>query len=245
MDERFLKLNETVSLSEKSKEKMRRALLTPSKQKQYLFPKALSLIVTVFTAIIIFSFIVNHKAEDLTETVILDANTPELLPNIEVSHNMCTIEWLSDAMDRGNHDLQTDFHGKLVISQETEPLDRGEIIYYQAGEEEQIGRVVGLPGEKVEIRDGQVYVNEKELQTFYGGATSLGLTRDEYFARAPKDNVNDTEMEKYFATSMEAVHVEKNTVFVLVDMWWRGIDSRELGLISDKQIKGKVLGYEK
>ena len=44
---------------------------------------------------------------------------------------------------------------------------------------------------------------------------------------------------------MEPIKVEENTVFVLVDMWWRGTDSKDFGLLPVKNIQGKVLGYKK
>ena len=84
----------------------------------------------------------------------------------------------------------------------------------------------------------------KKRIIFYGGTTSLGLTKDEYFERVDAENVETEEMEAYFNTSMEPVSVGKKTVFVLVDMWWRGRDSREYGPIPFEQLQGKVLGYE-
>jgi signal peptidase I len=33
-------------------------------------------------------------------------------------------------------------------------------------------------------------------------------------------------------------------VFILVDQWWRGTDSRDFGPLSIKKIEGIVIGYE-
>lgn len=47
----------------------------------------------------------------------------------------------------------------------------------------------------------------------------------------------------YFEMDMEPIEVEENTVFVLVDQWWRGVDSKDFGLLPLDRIEGKVLGY--
>lgn len=44
---------------------------------------------------------------------------------------------------------------------------------------------------------------------------------------------------------MKPVQVTENTVFVLVYNWWRGIDSKDYGVLPIDKVKGKVLGYKK
>ncbi len=51
-------------------------------------------------------------------------------------------------------------------------------------------------------------------------------------------------MLSHFNTTIEPVYINTDTVFILVDNWWRGKDSRDYGSISIKQLNGKVLGYE-
>lgn len=106
-----------------------------------------------------------------------------------------------------------------------------------------MGHLIGLSGETVEIQEGQVYVDGKKLTTFYAVATSLGLTKDEYFERVDAENIETEDMEAYFNTSMEPVSVGEKTVFFLVDMWWRGRNSREYAPIPFEQLQGNVLGY--
>jgi len=124
-------------------------------------------------------------------------------------------------MDRGNHDLNTDVHGKLVMLKDFDQIDRGDIIYYKTIEQNQISRVIGLKDETIEIIDGQVYIDNKPLNTFYGVATSFGLTKDNYFKKMDKENYNKERMKDFFNTSMKPVLAEEGTVFVLVDTWWR------------------------
>lgn len=67
---------------------------------------------------------------------------------------------------------------------------RGEVIIFkspQDGRSYFIKRIIGLPGEKVEIKDGRAYINNKELAEGYisnfssDDQTALTLTVDEYF----------------------------------------------------------------
>lgn len=250
-DEDFKRLSNAFSLNEESRGKMRQAIFNaPRKRKGSPAPKIIGSILAVFVLTLTY-FLVSDSSAIFTNTntgetteEIMDAQTPETLSSVPGADNTFTMEWLFDSMDRGNHDLDTSIHGNLVVSEDIEPLERGDILYYQIQGEDQLGRIIGLPGETVEIQDGQVYVDGKKLNTFYGEATSLGLTKDEYFESVNAENIETEEMEDYFNTSMEPVSVGENTVFVLVDMWWRGRDSREYGPIPFEQIQGEVVGYE-
>jgi signal peptidase I len=42
--------------------------------------------------------------------------------------------------------------------------------------------------------------------------------------------------------NMAAVTVKENTVFILVDQWWRGYDSREYGPLPVEEIEGIITG---
>ena len=190
-----------------------------------------------------------------TTNTITDKNTSEVLGTVTPQESHLLVEWNSDAMDRGNHDFNTMSHSELVVEPYSGKLQRGDVIYYQMLDSEleknknlpkmYLGRVVGLPNETVKIKGGQVYINDEKLDTFYGVATSLGLTKEEYFETINLKNINKEEMENYFNTSMEPIKVEDNAVFVLVDMWWRGTDSKDFGLLPEENIQGKVLGYKK
>jgi|SRR5690606_9283568 len=241
----FEKLNDAVKLSRQSKDKMKYVILNATTDRKFLHPKILVSFLTIaaigICCMLVFTQNVNLK---FSQGEITDYETPETLAEVRLANNMFTIEWHTDSMDRGNHDLQSDFHGDLVVSGDIHPIKRGDILFYNVNEQELIGRVIGLPGETVEIKEGQVYINGKKLKTFYGVATSKGFTRDEYFEKVDKSNFNVNTMEDFFNTSFNPVLVEENSIFVLVDTWWRGSDSRDLGLISFEQLKGKILGYK-
>lgn len=205
---------------------------------------------------------------------ITDPDTVPEVEMVEAKENTKLIEWESDSMDRGNHDYDTSTHSSLVVEIGYPVVKRGDVVYYKTPDsaieknpnlpEHSIARVVGLPGETVEIREGQVYVDDRKLDTFYGAATDRGLTEAEFFEMAEKNIeegtwttdeelsqeelitwVNLDAKKEDFNISMEPVKVSEEAVFVLVDLWWRGIDSRDFGELSLEAVEGKVLGYEK
>lgn len=249
LDKKFEQLNTVLGLSEQSKQKIKRGIFNHNQHSQYLLPKFITILASFFLIGLTY-ILVDEKTDKSTsisseiEETIIDSHTPEALPKITASEHTFTIEWLFDSMDRGNHDLDTNVHGKLVISEEVEPVNRGDIVYYEM-DQQQIGRIIGLPGETVEIREGQIYINKKKLNTFYGVATSMGLTKEEYFKKVDPVNRNTDAMLEHFNTTIEPVYINKDRVFILVDNWWRGKDSRVYGSIPIKQLNGKILGYEK
>ncbi|WP_252504672.1 signal peptidase I [Sporosarcina sp. Marseille-Q4943] len=185
--------------------------------------------------------------------VITDDITPERLETAPQNEHTFLIEWGSDSMDRGNHDFESHEHGQLVVSTDFDELKRGQAVYYHmppsviaknaAVPEMYIGRVVGLPGETVEINGGQVYIDGKMLDTFYGKATRRGAGEEEYFNTVPSSVYRDEQgIRDYFNMNMAAVTVEENTVFILVDQWWRGYDSREYGPLPVGEIEGIITG---
>lgn len=187
--------------------------------------------------------------------VITDPNTSPVVNKITPTADTYLLEVHDDEMDRGDHDYSTFFHSPLVVDPNTSSLNRGDVVHYKMFEsilnkyptlsEDKLVRIVGLPGETVEIQDGQVYIDGKKLDTFYGYAASNGMNEEEYFANVPPENrVNDEQWREYFATSMEPIKVEEGAVFVLIDNWWRGFDSKDFGLLPVERIQGKVLGYK-
>ncbi|MCC3359398.1 signal peptidase I [Bacillus sp. REN16] len=188
--------------------------------------------------------------------VIKDNNTSSEVHFVAPKEHYLLVEWKSDAMDRGNHDYDTDYHSELVVEPNYNPLERGDIIYYQMIESEvknnpaipenYLGRIVGLPGETVVIQNGQVYIDNQALDTFYGYSTIRGMDEDTYFEKLSASNTVDEQSTRdYFKTNMESIVVKNGTVFVLVDQWWRGIDSKHFGLLPLENVQGKVLGYSR
>lgn len=204
--------------------------------------------------IIFFSFLMVGCTSD--SKTITDEHTSQEIETVTPEAHHLLVEWGSDSMDRGNYDYISITHGDLVVDPNYKGLECGDVVYYKMLEseikrnpriaEDYLGRVVGLPGETVMIRYGHVYINHARLDTFYGEATKTGATEEEYFENTDLSHIADVEeVKRYFKTEMNPITVEKGTVFVLVDQWWRGTDSKNFGLLPVERIQGTVLGYSK
>jgi signal peptidase I len=52
-------------------------------------------------------------------------------------------------------------------------------------------------------------------------------------------------MKEFFNMNLASTHIPENHLFVLGDTWWRSIDSQFFSSLSQENVIGKVLGYEK
>lgn len=161
---------------------------------------------------------------------ITDPTTPEnLQPLMEFPPTMLNKQTYGDAMDRGGHELSiwpvvadpnyykthAPTRGDVVLLSERDEASQNS--YYVAL------RVVGLPGETVEIQAGQVYINGDKLKTFYGHEYHNGLYVE----------TSEVELEKKV--------VPEGHVYVMPDNWWRyRIPEEPLPM---EKILGKVIGY--
>lgn len=91
--------------------------------------------------------------------------------------------------------------------------------YYvlEIGKESYIKRVIALPGEHVEIKDGKVYINDEELQEEY---LQDGITTE-----VPESGFND-------------FIVPENCIFAIGDNRPNSIDCRNFGCIPIEKIEG-------
>lgn len=106
--------------------------------------------------------------------------------------------------------------------------DRGDIIVFKYPKDESkdfIKRVIGLPGDTVEIRDKQVYINGKEQEESYA------IFRDEEGGHGgiPRDRDN-----------YGPVSVPLDSYFVMGDNRDHSLDSRFWGFVHFGKIKGKA-----
>ncbi|MBS4221813.1 signal peptidase I [Lederbergia citrea] len=152
---------------------------------------------------------------------------------------MITIIYGVDNMEWGDNPYNYQFRDIVIDPSyyENEEIQRGDVVYYKQPEkyyevvpgapfEEPVNRVIALPGESIEIRQGQFYIDGKKLDTFYGNGTN-------------NPRSDDYEREYNF----EKITVPEGHIFVSGDLWWRSIDSKLYGPLPVKLIKGKVLGY--
>ncbi len=198
------------------------------------------------------------SSEVTSNETITDTTTKSTVELIEPLEDSLLVDWNYDNMDRGNHDYEASTHSSLVVDSNDKEVKRGDVIYFKSPDftvesnpnfimpEFYISRVVGLEGETVEIKNGQVFIDGKILVTFYSKALNRGMGQEEYFEKVdPANRGDDESWKEYFATTMEPVKVEENTVFVLGDNWWRSTDSKNFGVLPLDNVEGKVLGYKK
>ena len=109
----------------------------------------------------------------------------------------------------------------LLISKQTHkiwPLKRGDVIVFhfpRNPKKNYIKRVIGLPGEKVELRNGKLYINGQ-------------FTPEPWIAEQPRGN---------FAQRQ----IGENEYFVMGDNRNNSSDSRAWGSVSSQHIIGKAL----
>ena len=111
------------------------------------------------------------------------------------------------------------------ISLYTKNYERGEIIIFKPNEEVNdiyIKRIIGLPGDKVEIRDGLVYVNNEKIDENY-------LSPDTYTRSNPERE------------DFSSLIVPDNCLYVLGDNRTISEDSRYIGPIPIENVKGHAL----
>lgn len=121
-------------------------------------------------------------------------------------------------------------HEYLIIDEITyrfQPMKRGDIIVFRYPRNPQeyfIKRVIGLPGDKVQIKDGKVYIyNEKDPN---------GIALDEPYL-APGTGT--------YSLSEDIVTLGNDEIFVLGDNRNSSKDSRSFGPVNKSFITGRVL----
>lgn len=116
----------------------------------------------------------------------------------------------------------TDISNPVAIYEDEERNIFGNFSYnvLEIGKTSYIKRVIGLPGDHVQIKNGKVYINEEELEEDY---LQPGIITDD--------------VEGIFYD----IIVPENTVFAMGDNRNSSVDCRAFGCIPLERIEGKVL----
>jgi signal peptidase I len=217
------------------------------------------------TVLLMIIFLLNNNP-NIVRGTITDKLTPIEPTQVDIQENMLLVDYYADGMARQQLDFISGAHGRLVIDPtyyEKKTPQRGEVVYYRTPQfdfkavnpgleppESNIARVVALPGERIVISDGQIYINGKRLNTFYGKASMWGQDEKGYFENQNKPGTGECleectkGMKQYFHLDMKEVQVPEGGIFVMGDTWARSIDSQIFGPVSIDSVEGKVLGYE-
>ncbi len=99
-----------------------------------------------------------------------------------------------------------------IIGYRFDEINRFDIVVVDEGNEYLIKRVIGLPGEEIEYKDNQLYINGKKVKENYGSQVTEDFK----------------------------VKVKKNSYFVLGDNRTNSLDSRHFGAFKKDKIIGKT-----
>ncbi|MCX7840095.1 MAG: signal peptidase I [Anaerolineae bacterium] len=134
------------------------------------------------------------------------------------------------SMEPNFHDGQYLFVNKLIYM--FQPPQRGDVIVFvppNSGSRDFIKRVIGLPGERVEIRSGTVFINGEPLIENYPlnpGSYSSGpivVPPDEYFVLGDNRNYSSD------SHSWGTVHIKK----IIGKAWFSYWPPQTIGFIPD------------
>ena len=152
----------------------------------------------------------SHLLREIVETVLL---TAAIFLVVNAATGRFRIEGTS--MEPNLHNGEYVLIDK--VSYLLHPPERGDVVVFTPPTNENkdyIKRVIGLPGDIVEIRGGQVYVN--------------GFALDEPYLISPTNS------------SDQVIHVEEGRYFVLGDNRNNSSDSRSFGSITPQSIVGRA-----
>lgn len=240
-------------------ERLRRKAERLEKNKTYVYVGKITTGVLLFTFVLLI-FVSPVGKELIKEAVngmfhvnqsVTDEDTTSETPVIHGDKDYyITVYYGYDDMDRGNHDY---FNKDVVVDAkhyEANKLKRGDIIAYKENPnvEESLIRVIGLPGEKVKIEKGQIYIDDKILDTFYGRAHRAGKDLYELKEELKRGDLEDSRIKQnvksmidYFETFHEKeIIVPEGQVYVIGDDWFR---THMIGLLPTDKVVGKVIGY--
>ena len=134
-----------------------------------------------------------------------------------VSHNKIPTQSMVSTINIGDHILTT------MIPYYYRNPKRGEIVVFKQGTEKWVKRVIGLPGDEIDIRDGEVYVNNEKIDEsayIMEGASS-----------APYEGMNPVSF---------PYRVPEEHYFLMGDNREESKDCRYIGAVSRDNIYGKA-----
>ena len=235
------------SFSTQAREKVKRQL--HHKKKKWWIP--ISAVAAAAVALVSFILWNDELLGGFNEQLPVSLAAPEHENKMEIFSEITTdnetqlvINNMMYSMNRGKEE----YVGNLVIETKFNEMAYGQVVLV---EEEKIdnayryalGRVIGKPGDKVAIENGQLYLNDLPIETFYGKAHVMGTTDvEEAFERLKKASTPELKqsIEEALRYSFEPYTLRDGELFIVSDNWARNSVRKPFTI---EQIEGVVIGY--
>jgi signal peptidase I len=195
-----------------------------------------------------------------SQEALRDNHTTEAVAKVYVGEGTILYKNMNDNMERGHKE----FAGADVVVDPSyyasKTVQRGDIVYYKIPQEAksnngspdtEISRVVAIPGESIRIEKGQIFINNRKLDTFYGQAHWGGMDVVGLNKTINQGGSNPEDIKRVIKIIQESVETNKKEFkvpegqfYIIGDDWIRSGDSRHFGPISKDSILGKVIGYK-
>ncbi|MET3699587.1 signal peptidase I [Bacillus oleivorans] len=183
-------------------------------------------------------FLVGCSEISSSEPLTYNETSREVTTIEHLDSKMFTHHYMYDNMDRGNHDY---FNKTLVVDPNYKEVSRGDVVLFEKDNgERSLSRIVALPEETIAIQKGQIYINNKKLDTFYGFAHRAGLDKKAY-VELMENETNQKSVKEVFNYSMKNLTLSNEEYYLVSDDWFRG----EMLVVRKDKIIGQVMGYKK
>lgn len=138
----------------------------------------------------------------------------------------------------------------VLIFKKNFTISRGSMVLLQSSDNKKIvRRVIGLPGEKIEIKGGGIFIDGKKIETDYVTPTYCSYSQ-ETNAKSVTTLYGEPVSKNDFTNNDTIANVSvdcptpfvlgADEYFVLGDNVIEAVDSREFGAVSKKHILGRV-----